>query len=289
MKAAVPAVVLLSLSLPVLAQRNYPPEIEGAKVRVYKEASGTTLKLWAFYPEDAKPSEARPAIIFFFGGGWKSGSPMQFVPQSQHLARQGMVAMVADYRVASRHQTKAKDCVADARDAMRYVRIHAKELGIDPERVAAGGGSAGGHIAACLGTIEDDAASKPNAMALFNPACVMAPVEGIERSGEDRSAEIKERMGVDPVELSPYHHVTADAPPCVVFHGTADATVPYLTAELFAGKMNDSGVKCVLHGYEGEGHGFFNAPGRSKKGKEPAFPKTMRHLDAFFTELGWLH
>ena len=94
--AALIAVISLSVSLPALAQRNYPPEIEGAKVMVYKEASGTKLKLWAFYPEDAKPSEARPAIIFFFGGGWKSGSPMQFVPQSQHLAKRGTVARVAD-------------------------------------------------------------------------------------------------------------------------------------------------------------------------------------------------
>ncbi len=288
MRVAVLALVSLSVSLPVVAQREYPPVIEGAKEIVYKEASGTKLKLWAFYPKGAKPSDPRPAIIFFFGGGWKSGSPMQFVPQSQHLAKQGMVAMVADYRVASRHQTKAKDCVVDARDALRYVRAHAKELGIDPKRVAAGGGSAGGHIAACLGTIEDDAASKPDAMALFNPACVLAPIEGIEPRGKDRSAERKARMGVDPVELSPYHHVTSDAPPCVIFHGTADTTVPYVTAKLFSDKMKKAGAKCVLHDYEDEGHGFFNFGRKQRGGGPPPYEKTLEQLDEFFSGLGWL-
>ena len=288
MKSLVLALILFSVSLPAFAQRKYPPEIEGAKEIVYKEASDSELKLWMFQPADWKVSDSRPAIIFFFGGGWRGGSPEQFAPQSKYLAERGMVAFVADYRVASRHSTLAKDCVADARDAMKYVRAHAAELGVDPKRLAAGGGSAGGHIAACLGVIEGGKKSKANAMALFNPACVLAPIEGVKPWAEDRSAELKERMGVDPVKLSPYHHVTGDAPPCVIFHGTADSTVPYITAELFAKEMNEAGAECVLHGYEGEGHGFFNYGRKSKGEGAPAYDKTLAQLDQFFIDLGWL-
>lgn len=269
-------------------KRSYPPVIEGTTEHVYKEVGDVTLKLWVFQPEGWKATDTRPAVVFFFGGGWKSGSPLQFVPQSEMLAKRGMVAMVADYRVASRHGVKAKDCVADARDAMRYVRKNAKKLGIDPKRLAAGGGSAGGHIAACLGVIEDDAASKPNAMALFNPACVLAPLDGKNHFGRDRSAEMTERMGVDPKALSPAHHVTAKAPACVIFHGKEDTTVPFSTAAVFAEKMKAAGVNCVLHSYEGEGHGFFNAGRKSQGGKTPAFSKTMEQLDAFLVKLGWL-
>lgn len=283
-------VIFLFLStIPGFSQRRgYPPVIEGARELVYKEASDAKLKLWAFLPEDAKPSDRRPAIVFFFGGGWNAGSPSQFVPHSQYLAKRGMVAIVADYRVASRHGTKAKDCVADARDAIRYVRAHAGELGIDPKRVAAGGGSAGGHIAACLGTIEEDAASKPDALALFNPACVLAPIEGLSRMDPKKSEQLKERMGTDPVDLSPAHHVSEKAPPTIIFHGTGDTTVRFETAEIFAERMKAAGVHCLLHAYEGAPHGFFNY-GRTSPGEEkPAYDRTLVQLDQFLVELGWL-
>ena len=85
--------------------------------------------------------------------------------------------MTADYRVSSRHGTQVVHCVADGKSAVRWIRANAKRLGVDAERIAAGGGSAGGHVAACTGVIsgldapdEDTSLSSvPNAMALFNP------------------------------------------------------------------------------------------------------------------------
>ncbi len=151
--------VFVTTSLPAQKKPNYPPETEGTTEHVFKTASDTDLKLWRFSPADLKGDEQRPAIVFFFGGGWKGGTPNQFVPHSKHLAEKGIVAFVADYRVSSRNRTKAKDCVEDARDAMRYIRKNAAELGVDPKRLAAGGGSAGGHIAASLGVTAADAES----------------------------------------------------------------------------------------------------------------------------------
>ncbi len=286
-----PLFVLLAsllVAASAFAQKNYPPGFEGAAEHVYKVASESELKVWSFAPEDWKASDSRPAIIFFFGGGWKAGSPAQFEPHARYLAERGMVAFVADYRVASRHGTLAKDCVEDARDAMRYLRDNADTLGIDPNRIGAGGGSAGGHIAACLGVIPVDEKSKPKLLALFNPACVLAPFEGVNFWKENRSGEMRERLGVEPEALSPIHHVSGNAPPCIIFHGKADTTVPYATAEVFATEMNEAGVNCVLHGYENEEHSFFNAGRKPAEGNEPAFPKTLAQLDAFLVELGWL-
>jgi len=78
-------------------------------------------------------------------------------------------------------------------------------------------------------------------------------------------------MGVDPVELSPYHHITSDAPPCVIFHGTKDPTVPFMTVELFTEKMVEVGADCTLHGYEGEGHRSSTPAGKGRRKKNLPF------------------
>ena len=117
----------------------------------YKEASGAKLFLHVFNPEGHKTTDARPAIVFFFGGGWNGGTPKQFEPHCQYLARRGMVAITAEYRVKSRNKTSPFECVADGKSAVRFIRANAAKLGVDPKRVAAGGGSAGGHVAAATG------------------------------------------------------------------------------------------------------------------------------------------
>ena len=149
----------------------------GVKARVYKKVGDVELKMFVFLPKGHKASDKRPAVVFFFGGGWSGGSPKQFVPHCQYFASRGMVAMTAEYRVARRHNVKAVSCVADAKSAIRWAREHADSLGIDVDRIVASGGSAGGHVAACTGVLtgfeekneKSDISSRPNAMVLFNP------------------------------------------------------------------------------------------------------------------------
>jgi acetyl esterase len=274
------------------ADRAYPPNLPGAHVETYKTIGDVKLSLYIFNPEGHKPTDKRPAIVFFFGGGWRNGSPSQFEQHCRHLAARGMVAITADYRVESRQQVKAVSCVADAKSAIRFVRKEAARLGVDPNKIAAGGGSAGGHIAACTGVIEgfDEStenlaiSSKPNALALFNPAVVLAPVEGFHETKSDRITSLADRMGVEPQKLSPYHHVRAGAPPTIIFHGQADTTVPYATVELFAKAMTAAGNDCQLVGYEGQAHGFFNYG----RGGNEYYEKTQRALDEFLASRGYL-
>jgi acetyl esterase/lipase len=284
--------VLAQGGAPKRRGRGYPPDLPGANVEVYKTIGDVKLNMYVYSPEDSQPGDRRAAIVFFFGGGWRGGSPAQFQRHCQYLASRGMVAMAADYRVLSRHGTKAVKCVADAKSAVRWIRANAERLGVDPERVVAGGGSAGGHLAACTGIVPDldepgedtSISSVPSALALFNPAVMLAPVEGVTPFKADRLAEIQERMGADPVAMSPYHHVKKGNPPAIIFHGTADTTVPYETVERFTEAMTGAGNRCKLVGFEGQGHGFFNYG----RGDGSAYVETVRAMDEFLAELGFL-
>ncbi|MCX7008074.1 MAG: alpha/beta hydrolase [Kiritimatiellaeota bacterium] len=118
--------LLLLLLTPVaFGAGGYPPDMPGARVETYKTIGPTQLKLWIYSPQGHQATNRCAAIVFFFGGGWTSGSPQQFAEHCQHLAKRGMVAIAADYRVASRQQAKPIQCIADARSAVRWVRAHA--------------------------------------------------------------------------------------------------------------------------------------------------------------------
>ena len=257
------------------------PPIKGAEHIVYKEASGSKLILNVFYPKKHVPKkDKRPAIVFFFGGGWSGGNPAQFAPHCEYLASRGMVAMTADYRVRSRQGTPPFECVKDGKSAVRWIRQNAETLGIDAKRLAAGGGSAGGHVAAATGTVaglEEDGedlsiSSKPNALVLFNPVYDNGP----KGYGHDR---VKDRFK----EISPIHNIRKGVPPAIVFLGDQDKRIPVSTAEKSKSLMEKAGSKSDLHVYKDQPHGFFN---QGKKGNY--YERTVLEMDKFLISLGWL-
>ena len=276
-----------SMVIETRADSPYPKEFQPDKVLLYKRVGETDLRLHTFFPEGHQASDQTPVVIFFFGGGWSGGTPLQFYEQAKFLADRGMVAMSADYRVKSRHGTSPFECVEDGKSAIRWVRAHAAELGIDPDRIVASGGSAGGHVAACAGIIEGFEAtdedgsisSMPNAMILFNP--VLDTTEtglGIERVGKDRKTEV-----------SPNHHIRPGIVPTLVFHGTADTTVPFENAERFERLMKEAGNDCELVAFAGRGHGFFNGPFFRPKAKDTTpYEESMAACVAFLTKRGFL-
>lgn len=293
MKRVACAVLLTVLVAPAVAQRGgrgYPPDLPDAKQEVYKTAGDVKLSLYVFNPDGHKAGDRRPAVVFFFGGGWQNGSPTQFAPQARYLAGRGMVAICADYRVESRNRVSPIECVEDAKAAMAYVRENAGRLGIDPSRIAAGGGSAGGHLAACTGVVEGfeppgaKANSRPDAMVLFNPAVQLAPLAGQEGLRADAVSRIDARTGGRSKEISPIHHVGENEPPTLILHGTADTTVPFDTVERFGELMREKGNRCEVVGFKDAKHSFFNP----RPGNEAVHDATTRLMDEFFVSLGWL-
>lgn len=263
---------LAAVGIGLAQDRDFKPD----KEIVFKNFAEDPLELNVFLPEGWKREDRRPAIVFFFGGGWVGGNPAQFFPQSRYLASRGMVAISAQYRTRGSHGTSPRECVADGKSAVRWMRQHADELGIDPDRIAAGGGSAGGHVAATTGVIkgmeeegEDvSISSRPNALVLFNPATDIAG---------------NQRWGDGALDGSPLHHVTTGDPPTIVFHGKADSTVPYRTGKAFCEAMTQAGNRCELVGFQGRPHGFFNYT-RSRV----AYTNTLWHADRFLASLGFL-
>jgi acetyl esterase len=247
--------------------------------RVYKRLAGCELKLYIVKPSGEQAAERRPGIVFFHGGGWVGGSATQFNQLSQYLSTRGMVCVLVEYRLLAPKTTEPPlVCVQDARSAMRWVRAHAAELGMDPGRLAAGGSSAGGHLAAFVGLVEglddpqDDlkVSAKPDALVLFNPVLDNGPEGGYGQ----------ERIGERYRQFSPAHNVNSNAPPAIVFLGTRDHLIPVKTMERFQASMTQAGRRCDLKLYEGQGHAFW--------GCEPFRTRTLLETDKFLASLGWL-
>ncbi|QDT00894.1 Carboxylesterase NlhH [Adhaeretor mobilis] len=259
---------------------NPSDEQQPDKIVEYKVIDGVKLKLHVFNPANHQVTDKRPAIVFFFGGGWNGGTVKQFFPQSEYLASRGMVAICADYRVKSRHKTTPQECVKDGKSAIRWTRAHANELGIDPDRIVASGGSAGGHVAAAAAltdgfneTGEDTSIScLPNALVLYN-----AVFDNSETGyGYYRVKDYWQ-------EISPLHNIDEEAPPTLVLLGTKDDLIPVATAEEYKKRMEAAGVRCDLRLYEGARHGFFN---QSKP--ETKYQETLIETDRFLSSLGYL-
>ena len=249
---------------------------------VYKKVDGRELKAYVVTPPGWKQTDQRPAIVFYFGGGWVKGSPSQFNEQSQYLASRGMVSIEVEYRLLDSATTEPPVvCVRDAKSAMRWVRGHTGELGIDPKRIASSGGSAGGHLAAFVGIVDglddpqDDlsVSARSNAMVLFNPVFDNGP-----------SGWGYKRVGSRYKEFSPFHNVSAAAPPAIVFVGSEDNLVPVTTVEAFKAAMEKAGVRCETRVYEGQAHGFFNS---RRTGGKYCY-ETLLAADKFLASLGWL-
>lgn len=280
------ALLVVALFAVGVVQPTQAVDFTPTRSTTYKSVDGIELKMDVFEPADLKPSDRRPAIGFFFGGGWNGGSTKQFYQQARALADQGMVAFSADYRVKSRNKTTPFECVKDGKSAIRWVRLHAAELGIDSERIVASGGSAGGHVAACTGVIEGheeagentSVSSVPNAMILFNPV--------LDTTEEGYGA--KNFKPEQQTEISPCHHVRKGIVPTLVFHGTTDKTVPFENAERFTKLMQETGNECVLVPFEGKDHGFFNGSAFRKANGDADFDVTMKRSIEFLKAQGIL-
>ena len=245
-----------SIALALLFAPAFPASAAPAPTAIttYKKSPQGELALHIFQPT-ATATAPRPAIVFFFGGGWVNGTPVQFYPECACFASQGWVAISAEYRIRTKHKTSPFESVADGKSAIRWIRLHAAELGIDPNRIVAAGASAGGQVAAAAATLPglDDLADdlkinpRPNALVLLYPVIDNGP-------GGYGAKEIGARYK----EFSPMHNITAAVPPTLVFLGTKDHLIPVATAKEFQSRIQKTGGRCELELIEGAGHPIYS-------------------------------
>ena len=257
-----------------------PAKLEGAETYVYKTVAGQPLRLYVRRPPPGTSGPAkRAAVVFFTGGGWMYLNVANPTPQAEYLARRGAVSVVVDYRVYCRDGVSIKEEVQDAKSAMSWLRAHAKQLGLDPARIAAFGGSSGGHIAISTALFDDlndrsgahPISPHPNLLVLFFP-CVDETTE-IELKS---SAKAIQGYGV---ELSPALHVAPGLPPMFIGQGTADPLHDENIA--YCAKVNAAGDSCTLVEYKDAPHGFL------RQG-QPFYDAGMRDMDAFLVRHGYL-
>jgi acetyl esterase/lipase len=231
----------------------------------YAKAGDKELKLDLAKPEGKGPF---PCVVLFHGGGWRMGNKKDVRSWLPFLAEEGYVAASVGYRLVPDATFPAQ--IEDGKTAVRFLRANAKKYGIDKDRVAAMGWSAGGHLACMLGLADpkcgfegkecSDQSSRVQAVVdYFGPTDLAA-------FGKDELAQkgmlapfVGKRYADDPAaheKASPVKYVTKDAPPFLIFHGTKDWVVPIEQSRELAEKLKDVHVPVKLVEVPGEGHGW---------------------------------
>ena len=226
------------------------------------------LYLHMFYPDShpfSSSNQTLPTIIFFFGGGFRTGTPDQFYPYCEELKKVGMIAIAADYRIKDVDGTSPKECFQDTISAIQYIKDHALELHVDVMKIIASGGSAGGHTSLCAALNK-----KLNVAGYvgFNPVSdASSIVERLARFNNNLS-KIFNDISRDPMKM-----ISSSTPkdvisnynisiPMLLMHGEKDETVPIESNINFIEKLhNDFGLDettIKLISYPNQTHGFFN-------------------------------
>ena len=261
-----------------------PLSLPGSEPFVFRTAGTNELRLHVVKPAGWSKKDRRACMVCFFGGGWNNGNPEKSIGWAKWAAGLGLVGISPDYRTRDRLGGTPEDCVSDGRAAVRWVQEHADELGVDPAKIIVEGASAGGHVAAWTaisspGPGKDDPAPEiqPAALVLVNPVTDTKDggYGGTKRFGGDAAralaCSVPDQM---PVKM----------PPTIVFHATADTTVPYANTVAFRDKLVSNGICCELVTFEGLGHSYYS----SKFGEEgkAAYNKTCEDAAAFLASLG---
>ncbi|MEZ0256614.1 MAG: alpha/beta hydrolase fold domain-containing protein [Chthoniobacter sp.] len=266
----------------VAAPANYAAQLSASvqpmRQIAYKTIGDRALHLDFFTPQGWKAEDRRPCFIGIHGGGWTSGAPRSMYSFVQHCVGEGMVGISVEYRLyKAGTDVSVFECVKDARSGVRYVRAHAAELGIDPQKIIVSGASAGGHLAAATAMFEVDEAGEDTAVSCApNALVLLSPVIDTSKEGYG-NAKVGERWQ----ELSPAHRVRQGMPPVIHFHGTGDATTPYLGAQRFHEAMQQAGNRCELVTVDGAQHTYmFKDAARHAE--------TLRRMDDFLASLGFI-
>lgn len=251
-------------------------KLEPSKTVVYKTVKDRKLELHLFHPDGFKPTDQRPAFVAIHGGGWRSGTPRRFYPYANCLVSKGFVGVSVEYTlVGARQGNTVFDCVKDGRSAVRYIRAHAKELGIDPSRIIVAGGSAGGHVAAGTALFENIDDPNDDLSVSCVPDALVLLFAVLDTSPEGYGNAL---IGPAWKSISPIHQIKPGCPPTLIFHGGKDNVTAIATVKKYRELMTQKGNVCELV-IEPEGaHGHLNQDMK-------LFDQAVGRIETFLEEL----
>jgi acetyl esterase/lipase len=277
----------LIVPLPATGQEKTEPNFTRTEDVIYGRKHGTALTMDVFTPKEGANGAA---VVWMVSGGWFSAHAAIGPAFIQELLDRGYTVFAVVH--GSQPKFTIPECVTDVNRAVRYIRHHADDYKIDPDRIGVTGGSAGGHLSLMLGTAADkgnadandpvdQTSSRVQAVACFFPPTdflnygkegetalgtgilknFKAPFDFTELDPATRSfvliTDEQKRREIGR-QISPVYHVTPDDPPTLVIHGDADKLVPIQQAELIMAKFKEAGVEHKLVVKPGGGHGWPN-------------------------------
>ncbi|MFI3259698.1 MAG: alpha/beta hydrolase [Rikenellaceae bacterium] len=290
---------LTLLSIIVLCAISFAPNANAAKKsevpfeitsskEVFKSVEDLDLNLHIIAPEGYTEGKSKNAFVFYFGGGWNSGTPTQFKERAEYFATHGFVCFLVEYRT-KKNGTTPDVSLMDAKSAIRYIKANAKKFNINPKKIVTSGGSAGGHLAAAVAMCPEindptDDLSIPTdvcANVLYNPVVCNGPGKsGADKGyGYDRVAEYYK-------EFSPYYNVRKGVAPSIFLVGDKDHLIDVEVAYAYQKMFEECGSRCDVIIYEGASHGFFNII--SKTNDMTMFVKATIDSHNFLKSLGLL-
>ena len=249
---------LVAVTAPVYARPVQPAPVCVKNDILYGRAGGVDLLMDAALPQSKTPTSA---VIIVHGGGWVRGNRrVEVRPLFQPLSDAGFAWFSIDYRLAT-DMSQFGVAIEDVETAVRYVKSHASEFNINPNRLALIGESAGGQLAAMAALRGGDAASVKAVVAFYTPTDLVSLVKNSNYiPPEVRSSVIGtpwERLLLAGIAtLSPVENVRRDMPPFLLIHGTADPLVPFQQSTTMCDRMREAGASCEVCPIEGAGHGI---------------------------------
>jgi acetyl esterase/lipase len=226
---------------------------ENCKAIVYKTINNYNLSAYLFYPSNFIQGNKYPAIAIFHGGGWDIGNPSWAFGQAYLFKNEGMIGIAVQYRLSNKIDISPIDSMQDAKDLIKWLRNNADSLGIQTDKIAAAGWSAGAHLAASCAVFPDNDqqnSSKPDALSLTSPA-----VDLSDDKDEDMKALLS-KTNVDPLNISPIEFITEGLPPTILLHGRDDSVAHLAGVQLYHDRMVNKGNNCELCIFDNVGHLF---------------------------------
>jgi acetyl esterase/lipase len=283
-----------TLTLGLAAAPLTAAEVVVEKDIVYGTGGGKDLKLNLARPEQS--SGLLSAIVYIHGGGWQGGNREMYHNDIEQAAKRGYVAVTVSYRLTDPDSHgKAKQPfpaqIEDVKCAVRWLRANAEKYHVDPNRIGATGGSAGGHLSLMLGVLGESQKFEGNGghpgvssrvqavVNYFGPTDLMHLAASSKRVAGILDVLLNgppEQQSASYRAASPITYVAKDDPPILTLHGTADPVVPVDQATEFDAAMKKVGASHTLMLMEGEGHGFKREA--DKQAREATFRFFDEHL-----------